>query len=152
MNARERLERRLRIALPEDSAAAAAADLDAFRAEVLAEAKVETVAWLVKKAAEQPAWDAAVLASKVDRGAVRAFLGTGHYRDAMDTHRAEVLAEAADIAEAFQNDADDAAAYHHGALTDSETAAHIAVRRVAKHLRQIANPAPSTTPEEGDHS
>ncbi|MET9222423.1 hypothetical protein ABZX65_27165 [Streptomyces sp. NPDC003300] len=66
--------------------------------------------------------------------------------------RAEVLAEAADLAEEFQNDADDAAAYHHGGLTDSETAAHIAVRRVAAHLRQIAKPAPSTTPEEGDHS
>lgn len=64
------------------------------RAEVLAEAKVETVAWLVKKAAEQDTWDAAVLASKVDRGAVRAFLGTAHYRDALDAHRAEVLAEA----------------------------------------------------------
>lgn len=63
------------------------------RAEVLAEAKLETVAWLVKKAAEQPTWDAAVLASKVDRGAVRAFLSTGHYRDAMDEHRAEVRRE-----------------------------------------------------------
>lgn len=65
------------------------------RAEVLAEAKVETVAWLVKKGAEQKTWDAAVLASKVDRGAVRAFIGTAHYRDALDAHRAEVLAEAA---------------------------------------------------------
>jgi hypothetical protein len=64
------------------------------RTEVLAEVKVETVAWLVKKAAEQTMWDAAVLASKVDRGAVRAFLGTGHYRDAMDAHRAETLREA----------------------------------------------------------
>lgn len=70
------------------------AELDTYRAEVLAEAKLETVAWLVKKASEQDTWNAAVLASKVDRGAVRIFLGTGHYRDAMDTHRAEVLREA----------------------------------------------------------
>lgn len=65
--------------------------LDAYRAEVLAEAKVETVAWLVKKAAEGTG--VGDLASKVDRGAVRAFLGTAHYRDALDAHRAEVLAE-----------------------------------------------------------
>lgn len=82
--------------LPESMLDAA---LDAFRAEVLAEAKVETVAWLAKKATEQPTWDAAVLASKVDRGAVRAFIGTGHYWDAMDAHRdqarREVLAEIA---------------------------------------------------------
>lgn len=58
------------------------------RTEVLAEAKVETVAWLVKKANEgTPVGE---LASKVDRGAVRIFLGTGHFRDAMDEHRAEV--------------------------------------------------------------
>jgi len=69
--------------------------LDAYRAEVLAEAKVETVAWLVKKASEQPMQDAAVLASKLDRGAVRIFIRTDHYRDAMDAHRAKVLAEAA---------------------------------------------------------
>jgi hypothetical protein len=65
--------------------------LDAYRAEVLAEAKVETVAWLVKKAAEGTG--VGDLASKVDRGAVRVFLGTAHYRDALDAHRAEVLAE-----------------------------------------------------------
>ncbi len=67
--------------------------LDAHAAEVLAAAKVEVVAWLVKKAREEQSWDAGVLASKVDRGAVRVFLGTGHFRDAMDEHRAEVLAE-----------------------------------------------------------
>jgi len=67
--------------------------LDAHAAEVLAAAKVEVVAWLVKKAREEKSWDAGVLASKVDRGAVRVFLGTGHFRDAMDEHRAEVLAE-----------------------------------------------------------
>ncbi len=77
--------------------------VDAYRAETLAEAKVETVAWLVKKAREYRATGSSqhilqaeaveFLASKVDRGAVRAFLGTAHYRDAMDAHRAEVLAE-----------------------------------------------------------
>lgn len=66
------------------------------RAEVLAEAKAEVIAWLVKKAREKTMQDAGVLASKVDRGAVRIFLGTGHFRDAMDAHRAEVLHEAAD--------------------------------------------------------
>ena len=68
--------------------------LSAVISEVLTEAKQETVAWLVKKARESSTWDAGVLASKIDRGAVRIFLGTGHYRDAMDAHRAEVLAEA----------------------------------------------------------
>lgn len=81
--------------------------LDAHRAEVLAEPKVETVDWLVKKAHEyrstggrQHALQAeaiTTLASKVDRGAVRAFLGIAHYRDAMDGHRAEVLREASDV-------------------------------------------------------
>jgi hypothetical protein len=108
------------------------------RAEVLAEAKTEVVAWLAKKATEQSTWDASVLASKVDRGAVRAFLDTGHYRDAMDAHRAEVLREAADLIEAWQHDADDAAALDHGALTATETAAHIAVHRMARRLRETA--------------
>ncbi|MYR46752.1 hypothetical protein [Streptomyces sp. SID5910] len=77
--------------------------LDAYRAEILAEAKVETVDWLAKKAREyrttgskQHALQAEAietLASKVDRGAVRAFLGTGHYRDAIDEHRAEIRRE-----------------------------------------------------------
>lgn len=62
------------------------------RAEALAEAKTEVVAWLVKKAAEGTPIER--LADKVDRGAVRIFLGTGHYRDAMDAHRTEVLNEA----------------------------------------------------------
>ncbi|WP_406156889.1 hypothetical protein [Streptomyces canus] len=49
------------------------ARLDAFRAEVLAEAdllpKADVVAWLVKKAREEtPVW---LLASKVERGAIR---------------------------------------------------------------------------------
>lgn len=80
---------------PQD-ARAFLADHDAhLRSVVLAEAKFETVAWLVKKAAEQRMWDAGVLASKVDRGAVRAFIGTAHYRDALDAHRTEVLTEAA---------------------------------------------------------
>lgn len=52
------------------------ADLvDAHRAEVVAEAgllpKADVVAWLIKKAREEKSWDAAVLASKVARGAVR---------------------------------------------------------------------------------
>lgn len=85
--------------------------LDDYRAEILTEAKVETVGWLVKKAREyrstgghQHALQAdaiETLASKVDRGAVRAFLGTEHYRDVMDAHRAEVLAEAAVPGEAY---------------------------------------------------
>ncbi|WP_042174629.1 hypothetical protein [Streptomyces sp. NBRC 110035] len=70
------------------------------RAEVLAEAKAETVAWLVKKASERNMQDAAVLASKLDRGAVRIFIGTDYYRGAMDEHRAEVLAEAAAVVDA----------------------------------------------------
>ncbi|MFD8251943.1 hypothetical protein [Streptomyces werraensis] len=83
--------------------------LDAYRAEVLAEAKTETVAWLVKKAREYRATGSSqharqaeaveFLASKVDRGAVRAFLGTAHYRDALDAHRAQVLTELTDEAE-----------------------------------------------------
>jgi hypothetical protein len=63
---------------------------DAHRAELLAEAKVEVVAWLVKKDRENT--PVGHLASKVDRGAVRIFLGMGHYHDAMDAHRTEVLA------------------------------------------------------------
>lgn len=70
--------------------------LDAHRAEVLAEAKTEVIAWLLKKGRERDAWYTGVLASKVDRGAVRIFLDTGHYRDAMDEHRVEVLNEALD--------------------------------------------------------
>ncbi|UJV42020.1 hypothetical protein [Streptomyces sp. AMCC400023] len=73
--------------------------VDAYRAEILAEAKTEVVAWLVKKDRENT--PVGHLASKVDRGAVRIFLGTGHYRDAMDAHRAEVLNEAADMVHAM---------------------------------------------------
>lgn len=68
--------------------------VDTYRTEVLAEAKLEVVAWLVKKAREGE--DIGRLASKVDRGAVRIFLGTGYYRDALDEYRAKVLREAAD--------------------------------------------------------
>lgn len=78
------------------------------RAEAIQAAKLEVVGWLAKKAREyrstgsrQHALQAdaiATLASKVDRGAVRIFLGTPYYRDAMDEHRAEVLAEAREIA------------------------------------------------------
>jgi hypothetical protein len=85
---------------------------DRVRAETLAEAKTETIAWLLKKAGEyrstrgkQHAFTAEaieVLASKLDRGAVRAFLGTQRFRDAMDAHRAKVLREAADaVVQAF---------------------------------------------------
>lgn len=70
--------------------------LGRYRAEVIAEVKIEVVDWLVKKAREKEPCDAATLASKADRGAVRIFLGAGHYLDAMDAHRAEVLREAAD--------------------------------------------------------
>lgn len=134
-----------------DDAAEFLAEHDAHRrAEVLAEVKTEVVAWLVKKAAERQMWDAGTLASKVDRGAVRAFLGTGHYRDAMDEHRAETrrdtYLEAADQIEVWQNDADDAAALDHGALTDAETAAHVAVRRAAKALREVAAGMPAGAP------
>jgi hypothetical protein len=84
---------------------AARAVRDAYRAELLAEAKTEVVAWLVKKAAEgnDPIES---LASKVDRGAIRIFLGTGHYRDAMDAHRAEVRTEDARLLEDAACDAD----------------------------------------------
>ena len=96
MNAREEIAYHLWMAVPSsdnDEAKARAEEmLDAHRAEVLAEAKVEVVAWLVKKAAEgTPIGD---LASKVDRGAVRIFLGTGHCRDAMDAHRDKAATEA----------------------------------------------------------
>ncbi|QBJ94485.1 hypothetical protein D0Z67_29395 (plasmid) [Streptomyces seoulensis] len=47
-------------------------DLDDYRDEVLREAKAEVVAWLAKKAREGE--DIGVLASKVDRGAIRLFL------------------------------------------------------------------------------
>jgi hypothetical protein len=102
------------------------------RAEVLAEAKTEVVAWLAKKATEQPTWDASVLASKVDRGAVRAFLGTGHYRDAMDAHRAEVLAEAAAVA-------DKTAAAMKSADETWASRAGWACATVAVQLRRMAN-------------
>lgn len=61
---------------------------------------------------------------------------------AIDAYRAETrrntYLEAADQIEAWQNDADDRAAHHHGVLTDTETAAHIAVRRMARALREAA--------------
>lgn len=106
MNARELLQLMIRTdrgSMTVWSKSEVASALDAYRAEILAEAKVETVAWLVKKAREyrstgssqnvRQAEAVEFLASKVDRGAVRAFLGTAHYRDALDAHRAEVLAE-----------------------------------------------------------
>jgi hypothetical protein len=82
------------------------ARLDAYRAEVLAEAdllpKADVVAWLTKKAREDtPVWQ---LASKVDRGAVRPnnlrmlpadFFEPGHsytHRDGHDFHCVAVTA------------------------------------------------------------
>lgn len=83
---------------------AARAVRDAHRAEILAEAKTEVVAWLVKKDRENT--PVGHLASKVDRGAVRIFLGTGHYRDAMDAHHAEAFTEGARLLEDAACDAD----------------------------------------------
>ena len=98
--------------------------VDAYRTEILAEAKVETVAWLVKKAAE--GYDVGGLASKVDRGAVRAFIGTAHYRDALDAHRTEVLNEAAEILRAraaqYPTRRIFAAGLRHGALALAKAA------------------------------
>jgi hypothetical protein len=102
------------------------------RTEVLTEAKLETVAWLVKKAREQKTWDAGVLASKVDRGAVRAFIGTAHYRDAMDAHRAEVLAE---VARLFD---DRGRALLDGGIMTAADAAQL-IREYAQHLGEGAN-------------
>lgn len=99
------------------------------RTEVLADAKTETVAWLFKKAAEQPMWDAATLASKVDRGAVRIFLGSRHCRDAMDAHRTEALREAEEVVVRAAR-----------AAGDDERAQYVAgvLAGVAKELRRIA--------------
>lgn len=77
------------------------------------------------------------LSAKLRRGVAHAQL-RGHL---IDAHRAEVLREAADLIEAWQNDADDASAAHHGALTDTETGAHMAVRRMARRLREAAGGA-----------
>jgi hypothetical protein len=108
------------------------------RAEVLAEAKVETVAWLVKKAAEQETWDAAVLASKVDRGAVRIFLGTGHYRDAMDEHRAEVLREAAAELDRIADTVEARVAEHYGPASGIGPGSAQMLRDAAGNVRYMA--------------
>ncbi|MFM9629432.1 hypothetical protein ACKI10_17615 [Streptomyces galilaeus] len=128
MNARETIAYHLWTAiLSSDNAEAKATTeqmLDDYRAEILAEAKVETVAWLVKKAAE--GYDVGGLASKVDRGAVRIFIGTAHYRDALDAHRAEVLNEAAGILRAraaqYPTRRVFAAGLRHGALALAKAA------------------------------
>lgn len=111
-----------------------------IRAEVLAEVKTEVVAWLVKKAREQKTWDAGVLASKVDRGAVRAFIGTAHYRDARDEHRAAVLREGAGIADRLISEIEPA---------DGETAFWRAdgIRTYREALQDMA--ADTTTPTGG---
>ncbi|KND45303.1 hypothetical protein [Streptomyces stelliscabiei] len=149
MNAR----RHLIAALSEDSLGGIAtlADVahaeqlvDAYRAEILAEAKIEVVAWLVKKAAEgTPIGD---LASKVDRGAVRAFLGTGHYRDAMDAHRSRVLNEAADYVEQRRLARADI-------VTDFDRGRRAAEGCVVEELRELAGEeataaAATATPDE----
>jgi hypothetical protein len=63
----------------------ASALIEAVRTEILAEAQQAVVVWLAKKAQEQPTWEAKVLASKVDRGAVRIFADNskarGHHFD-----------------------------------------------------------------------
>jgi hypothetical protein len=69
MSARDVLETNIDPAVPDSGRAS----IDAYRAEVLAEAgllpKADVVAWLTKKAREEtPVWQ---LASKVERGAVR---------------------------------------------------------------------------------
>jgi hypothetical protein len=69
MSARDVLETNIDPAVPDGGRAS----IDAYRAEVLAEAgllpKADVVAWLTKKAREEtPVW---LLASKVQRGAVR---------------------------------------------------------------------------------
>jgi hypothetical protein len=69
MSARDVLETNIDPAVPDGGRAS----IDAYRAEVLAEAgllpKADVVAWLTKKAREEtPVW---LLASKVERGAVR---------------------------------------------------------------------------------
>lgn len=81
------------------------------------------------------------LASKVDRGAVRIFLGTGHYRDAMDAHRSEVLVEAADFIEAAQDRIEADEKEEHGSLDHETDLQSGAVRFMAGLLRAKANPA-----------
>jgi hypothetical protein len=114
------------------------------RAEVerLREAQREVVAWLVKKAGEYRSTgrqqhrlqaDAiGTLASKVDRGAVR-LLGMGHYRDAMDEHRAEVLREASEVCVQWDSDC-------------TQCAVEL---EVAGELRRMADAAVKDTPAGG---
>lgn len=60
-------------------------------------------------------------------------------KTADDQARAATYREAADLIERVQHDQDDAAAEHHGALTDAETTAHITTHRRARLLRATAN-------------
>ena len=64
--------------------------------------------------------------------------------------RRDTYREIADQIEAWQNDADDDAALDHGALTDAETAAHVAVRRMAKALREVAAAPGGKSTREGE--
>lgn len=135
MSARENLRADIWEVIPDDDAEAL---IDAYRAEVLAEAKVETVAWLAKKATEQKTYDAAVLASKVDRGAVRAFLGTGHYRDAMDAHRVEVLTEAAAELDRIADTVEARVAEHYGPASGIGPGSAQMLRDAAGNVRYMA--------------
>lgn len=95
--------------------------------------KADVVAWLVKKAAEgTPIGD---LASKVDRGAVRIFDGAGHYRDAMDAHRTEVLAEASEAADDIASQMRDKLGWPDKYAAPDAVAA---VRAVAQEMRWLA--------------
>lgn len=148
MSAREELRVQVFLLAGEDADGLIDAHRAEVRAETLAEAKTEIVAWLVKKA--QEGTPVSELASKVDRGAVRIFLGTGHFRDAMDAHHDEVLREAADTAEQT---------FIHGvtpAASDRDEIWDDAVRSVATLLRGLANgdgekasatTAPTATPQ-----
>ncbi len=67
--------------------------VDALVAEVLGEAKREVVAWLVKKAREGTPIEQ--LASKVDRGAIRIFLGSEPYAEPLIVDRFDTAMEPA---------------------------------------------------------
>lgn len=95
MNARQKIASLLWWSVPSGSDEEAKARteqlLDAYRVEVLAEAKAEVVAWLSKKAREDKTWDAGVLASKIQRGAIRLFLDAE--RSEADTHTVRHIIE-----------------------------------------------------------
>lgn len=115
---------------------------DEVRAETLAEAKAEVIAWLVKKAREGTPIEQ--LASKVDRGAVRIFLGTGHFQDAMDAHHDEVLRKAVAFLEEIGTPIT-------GDRTEHERGVMYAARRLVEQLaagpeEKASATAPTATP------